>query len=65
MTNIVLRKANKYIDVFFGQDGWRENQWTRFVTAQHDGIFALKRIKGAHVDNNTYAHVKQLAQDLT
>ena len=65
MTNIVLRKANKYIDVFFGQDGWRENQWTRFVTAQHDGIFALKRIKGAHVDNNTYAYVKKLAQDLT
>jgi hypothetical protein len=65
MTNIVLRKANKYIDVFFGQYGWQENQWTRFVTAQQDGIFALKRVKGAHVDNKTYAQVKQMAQDLT
>ena len=65
MNHIVLRKANKYIDVFFGTEGWKENQWTRFVTAQHDGIFTLKRIKGAHVDNKTYSIVKQKAQELT
>lgn len=64
MTNIVLRKANKFIDVFFGQSGWNETQWTRFATTSKDGIFALKRVKGAHVDNKTYAYVKQQAEVL-
>lgn len=64
MTHIVLRKANKYLDVFFGQEGWNETQWSRFITTQRDGIVALKRIKGAHVDNKTYNYVKQKAQEL-
>jgi hypothetical protein len=64
MTHIVLRKANKYIDVFFGQQGWNERQWSRFVTTNKDGMFALKHIKGAHVDNQTYSYVKQKAQEL-
>ena len=64
MTNIVLRKANKFVDVFFGNQGWHEREWSRFVTSTTDNIVALKRIKGAHVDSATYAYVKRMVQDL-
>lgn len=59
MTNkLVIRKANRIIDVFSGEQGFVEQDWTRFLLV---GKF-LKFIKGAQLSPTDFNLVKKELQ---
>ena len=59
MEHVVLRNAGKFVDVFHGQEGWEESNWTRFLPVKgNDGSTFLKFIKGASVEATTFNWLK-------
>ena len=52
---IVIRKLNKIIDVFSGEEGWESDHWTRFVLIGN----YLKFIKGVQLSPHDFNHVKK------
>lgn len=60
MQHVVIRNAGKFVDVFHGQQGWEESNWTRFLPVKsHEGHTFLKFIKGASVEPLTFAYLKE------
>ena len=56
MTNrIVIRKQNHVIDVFHGEEGFKEHNWTRFLLKNK----FLKYIKGAQMSPQDFNQVKK------
>jgi hypothetical protein len=56
MTNrVVIRKHHRIIDVFHGEEGWEENNWTRFLLVGN----YLKFIKGAQMSPKDFNSVKK------
>lgn len=52
---VIIRKANHVIDVFFGEEGFNQKEWTRFLLV---GNF-LKFIKGAKLSHQDFNVVKK------
>lgn len=55
---LVIKKANKVIDVFSGEQGFAEQEWTRFLLV---GKY-LKFIKGAQLSPHDFNEVKAQLQ---
>ena len=56
MTNrIVIRKQNRIIDVFHGEEGFEEHNWTRFLLKNR----FLKYIKGVQMSPQDFNQVKK------
>ena len=56
MTNhIIVRKQNHIIDVFHGEEGFEEHNWTRFLLKNK----FLKYIKGAQMSPQDFNQVKK------
>lgn len=48
---IVIRKAGKIVDVFFGEEGWEKDEWARFIMMP--GKF-LKFLRGTTLSDSDY-----------
>lgn len=59
MQHVAIRYAGKFVDVFHGQSGWEQSDWTRFLPVKgNDGSTFLKFIKGASVEAVTFNWLK-------
>jgi len=57
MTNrIVIKKANRIIDVFFGEEGFVQQEWVRFLLVGN----YLKYVIGAQLSPQDFTEVKKL-----
>ncbi len=52
---IVIKKANHIIDVFHGEEGFEEQNWTRFLLKNK----FLKYIKGAQLSAQDFFLIKK------
>lgn len=52
---LIVKKHNRFIDVFSGEEGFEEQDWTRFLLV---GTF-LKFIKGAQLSAHDFNQVKK------
>ena len=48
---IVIRKAGKIVDVFFGEEGWEKEEWARFIMMPDK---YLKFLRGATLSTEDY-----------
>ena len=57
MTNrIVIKKANRIIDVFFGEEGFGQQEWVRFLLIGN----YLKFVTGAQLNPQDFSEVKKM-----
>ena len=56
---IQIKRANKVVDVFFGEEGWEPQEHTRLLMVNtKNGVF-LKYLSGAQLSNNDFNSVKE------
>lgn len=53
---IVIRKANKIIDVFHGEQGWEKHEHTRLMLTSNN---FLKFVSGAKLSSQDFYEVKK------
>jgi hypothetical protein len=54
---IVIRQAGKIVDVFFGEEGWEEKDWARFLIMPNK---YLKFLRGASLTPEDYTAVTNM-----
>ena len=56
---IKIKRANKVVDVFFGEKGWKPQEHTRLLMVNtKNGVF-LKYLSGAQLSTSDFNSVKE------
>lgn len=53
---IVIKQANRIVDVFFGEEGFEPEHWTRFIMVGHS---FLKYVAGANMPTTDFNFVRK------
>lgn len=57
--HIKIKRANKIVDVFFGEEGWEPQEHTRLLLVNtKNGVF-LKYLSGAQLSNSDFNSIKE------
>ena len=51
--------SGRVADVFSGQEGWGQEQWTRFIVIGYGRSRTIKFLKGIQLDKPTFLFVQQ------
>ncbi len=58
---LVVKKANRIIDVFFGETGFGKEEWARFAVIP--GGF-LKHLGGSFLSAEDFQEIRKLAKEM-
>ena len=58
---LVVKKANRIIDVFFGETGWTKDEWARFAVIPGGYI---KHLGGATLSTQDFQEIRNYAKEM-